>query len=95
MSAHRFAGEVARTSYVAIRGWDRCEIKPLLECINPFISGALAIEDIEEYARDSLDFALRYLRGCPDQRDPHGLNLQQIAALNVSPPRAGVHPVFI
>eukprot|EP01045_Picozoa_sp_COSAG04_P010098 COSAG04_NODE_609_length_12066_cov_55.131695_1_plen_74_part_10 len=74
MSAHRarFGGEGARADFVPLRGWDRGAAKALLECVAPFVpEGRLCIEDIEEYARDALEFAERHLRK-HGGADPHG-----------------------
>ncbi len=71
--------EMSREDYVPIRGWERYETALLLEALWPVLD---TIEDLEQYARDSLDFAARYLRR-HNGIDPHGLNIQQIAALNL------------
>lgn len=63
--------EMGREDYVPIRGWERCETALLLEALRPVLE---TIEDLEEYARDSLDFAARYLRR-NNGVDPHGLNI--------------------
>ena len=78
-SAHRFGGEAGREDFVPIRGWHRGETKPLLEALAPFRD---SIEDVLEYAQDALDSAERYLRR-HGGRDPHGLNLEQIAAIRL------------
>ena len=59
----RLAGEIPQDSFVPIRGWDKVPTLPLLKCVAPFKEeGPLCIEDIEEYAQDSIEFAERYLR---------------------------------
>ena len=81
-ASSRFAGAAARVHYIPVRGWDKGPTLKLLEAIAPFVEGDVQIEDIEEYAMDSLEFAERFLRE-HDGKDPHGLNVEQIAALNL------------
>ena len=75
--ASRLAGENVREEFVPLRGWERRETLDLLAALQP-VEDANVVEDLLEYARDSIEFAERYLRR-HGGRDPHGLNLQQIA----------------
>ena len=80
MSAHyRFGSEAARDDYVAIRGWDKEEVRSLLECVAKV---AHLVEDALEYAQDSIEFAERHMRK-HGGADPNKLTLQHVAAFNL------------
>ena len=80
MSAHhRFGGEAARDDYVPIRGWDKKEVRSLLECVAKV---AHLVEDALEYAQDSIEFAERHMRK-HGGADPNKLTLQHVAAFNL------------
>ena len=78
-SASRFNAGEARQDIVPMRGWEKAEVLGLVEAVR---SAAPLVEDIVRYAEDALEFAENYLRR-HGGRDPHGLNRQQIAALNL------------
>jgi hypothetical protein len=76
MAATRFSGGDARVDFLPIRGWERSEILPLSNAVRE-----LPIEDINDYAEDSVEFARHYLTTC--EGDPHGLGLHEVASINL------------
>lgn len=79
--ARRLAGENARDDFVPVRGWVRGATLDLVPALRA-VQKADVVDDVLEYAGDSVEFAERQLRK-HGGRDPGGLNLQQIAAFNL------------
>lgn len=77
----RLAGDNARADFVSMRGWERAKAQSLPDALQSVISAGL-VENLLEYVQDAVEFAERYLRN-HGGRDPHGLSLHQIAALNL------------
>jgi hypothetical protein len=79
----RFDGSNAQVDFIPIRGWERATPLGLLDSVKH-----LPIQDIVLYAKDALQYAHDYLhrkgvdRGA-QRVDPLGLNMDQIAALNL------------
>ena len=67
-SASRFNAGEARQDIVPMRGWEKAEVLGLVEAVR---SAAALVEDIEQYAEDTLEFAENYQRR-HGGRDPHG-----------------------
>jgi hypothetical protein len=75
--ATRFNGEGARPDFVPIRGWERVALVGLVAAVQDL---ADLVEDVREYALDAVEAIESRRRG---GADPHGLTLDEAAALNL------------